>query len=166
MVIHGYAGYRGLRVQSDETGVVYPQLRKHKCKDGKNSYASHSLQEISETKICEAITKAEICDKVSVEKLGMADLLLKHKKWDTIPTFVSDSDTQESDEANDEDQTDENIDSDIISVVQEVCTEESEADIEKFSDGLVTKGRLINIHLYVRQRTTSKGIQGRRTQKD
>ena len=71
-----------MQAQLDETGIVYPQLQKHKCKDGKNLYASHSLQGISDDKICESITRAKINAKASVEKLGIADLLQKRKQWD------------------------------------------------------------------------------------
>ena len=132
-----------LQAQSDETGIVYPQVQKHKCKDGRNLYESHSLQEISDAKIQEAITRAKINAKASIEKLGMADLLHKHKQWDTVPTVASDTDIHDSDEDKDEDddQTDQDRESVINSVVQEVCSEDPsavEADIAKLSDSLIT----------------------------
>ena len=41
-----------LQAQSDETGIDYPQ---NKCKDSRSLYESHSLQEISDAKIYEAM---------------------------------------------------------------------------------------------------------------
>jgi len=127
------------------------QLQKHKCKDGRNLYESHLLQEISDANIYEAITRAKINAKASIEKLGMVDLLQKHKQWhkqwDTIPTLISDTDMHDSDdedekdEEDDEDQTDQDMESVINSVLQEVCSEDPsaiEADIAKLSDGLIT----------------------------
>ena len=45
-----------LQRESSETEIVYPQVDKHKVKDGESAYVKHiTLQEISDTKINEAV---------------------------------------------------------------------------------------------------------------
>ena len=90
---------------------------------------SHLLQEISDANIYEAITKVKINAKASIEKLGMADLLQKHKQWhkqwDTIPTLISDTNMHDSDDEDekdedDEDQTDQDMESYQFSATRSV----------------------------------------------
>ena len=109
-----------IQVQSVETGIDYPQ---NKCKDGRILYESHSLQEISDAKIYEAIiTRAKINAKPFIEKLGMADLLHKNKMGYHSYSGC-DTDMHDSDDEDDEDQTDQDMESVINLVVQEVCTQ-------------------------------------------
>ena len=71
--------------------------------------------------------------------VAIADLLHKHRQWDTIPTLVSDTNSDDSDDEDedDEDQTDQDMESVINSVVQEDPSA-VEADIAKLSDSLIT----------------------------
>ena len=63
-----------LQAETNKTGIVYPQLEKHKAKEGKNVYLIQSLHEITDVDIAEAIMKAEIRAKGSIiEELGLAD---------------------------------------------------------------------------------------------
>ena len=68
-----------LQAESSKTGIVYPQIQKHKAKDGKNVYVTHSLKDVSDTKVAEAVIRAKIRAKASIEELGMADLLQMNK---------------------------------------------------------------------------------------
>ena len=130
-----------LQAQSSETGVIFPQVEKHKVKDGKNVYVVPSLQGISDENIAEAVSRAQIRAKESIEELGMSDLLKEHKKWDSAPfldteaQIVEDSDSEGEDECS---AIDESI---VSSLVQEVCIEDSSdiaSDINKLSDGLIS----------------------------
>ena len=74
-----------LQAESEVTGIMYPQIQKHKSKDGKNYHANYSLDYVSMDRIGEVVLQANMTAKVSVEDLGMADLLKEHDFWDAIP---------------------------------------------------------------------------------
>lgn len=134
-----------LQAESNKTGIVYPQLEKHKAKEGKNVYLMQSLNKITDVGIAEAIMKAEIRAKGSIEEFGMADLLKEHKKWDRLgddKEMVVDDDSDDSEDDDDDDctATDELI---IATLVPEVCVEDSKdiaADIKTLTQ---TDGDLI-----------------------
>ena len=60
------------------TVIKYPQVCNHKSKDGKNSCPDYSLDDVSDKKIGETVVGANLAAKISVESLGMADLLQEH----------------------------------------------------------------------------------------
>ena len=149
-----------LQSQSEETGIVYPQVCKHKSKDGgENVCANFALDAISDSKICEAVSRANIAAKASVESLGMADLLKKNKIWNSIPMHSTD----QSDSDNDSDlDCDEEIEGPtqtmVESMVQETsmeCASDIKTDIKILStDSLIdaeVKQKLTNL-----QRSLSK----------
>ncbi len=45
-----------LQAQSQSTGVVYPQINKHSCKDGKNTSTASTVSDVSNKVICETIS--------------------------------------------------------------------------------------------------------------
>lgn len=134
-----------LQAESNKTGIIYPQLEKHKAKEGKNVYLAQSLYKITDVSIAEAILKAEITAKGSIEELGMADLLREHKKWDSLGDVKEmvvndDSDDSEDDDDDDCTATDELV---VTTLVPEVCVDDSKdiaADIKTLSQ---TDGSLI-----------------------
>ena len=65
-----------VQTESCASGIIYPRLHKHKCKSGKNLCIHHSLQEISNIRICEAVKIANDEAKEAVKKLGMEILNL------------------------------------------------------------------------------------------
>ena len=65
-----------LQAESATSGIIYPQLQKHKNKSGKNCCIINSLKEISDTSICETVKTANDKAKITVEKLGMEVLNL------------------------------------------------------------------------------------------
>lgn len=91
-----------LQAESQVTGVKYPQIQKHKPKEGKNSLAIHSLDDISLSKIGEVVSQAEALAKSHVESLGMAGLLKAHKIWDSLPICSDDQSDGDSDSDFDE----------------------------------------------------------------
>ena len=113
-----------LQAESIETGIIFPRARKHQSKDGQSSYQKHSLENITDESICEAVKRAQISAKASIEKLGMLTLLQKNKIFDTI-SFPKEGDILEEDEEEedeDEDEEDESErDAKIESQIQEVC---------------------------------------------
>ncbi len=81
-------------------------------KDGKNSYSQFSIK-ISNEKISEAIKRALIRAKESMEQLGMTDVLIKNKFWENppIPSHLTKKSGQDNIEK-DEDEEDDNEDDD------------------------------------------------------
>ena len=75
-----------LQAQSEATGIVYPQINKHKFKDGKNMSFSYAVSDVSDKIIGEAIAQASSAAKASIESLGMDDLL--KKKQSVWPSFI------------------------------------------------------------------------------
>ena len=63
---------------------MYPQLEKHKVKEGKNVYLGNlsvrSQMWLYSRSNCERRNKRQ----GSIEELGMADLSKEHKKWDRL----------------------------------------------------------------------------------
>ena len=60
-----------LQAESQASGVNYPQVKKHENKDGKRGYTFHSLNDLTNNKICEAVTIANKKAKSIIQKLGM-----------------------------------------------------------------------------------------------
>lgn len=126
-----------LQAESSKTGIIYPQLEKHKAKDGKNVYSTPSLEKITDTNLAEAIMRAEVGAKGAVEELGMADLLKEHKKWDRLDGKAEIVVSEDSDSEEDDDECTAAADELIITyLIPEVCTEDSKdiaADIKTLS---------------------------------
>ncbi len=132
-----------LQAQSEQTGIVYPQILRHKSEIGKSKHNKPPLVCLSNIQICEAIIRANAMAKARVESLGMVDLLKKHKVWSTIPASADvQSDQNDSYSDTDDEENVESIESpsgDLISsIVQETSTEcplDIETDIRTLKDG-------------------------------
>ena len=109
-----------LQAESHASAVIYPQVKKHGNNYGKRGF---SLKDITNSKIFEAVTTANIKVKGCIEKLGMEVFNLQ--KDDVVSDENHDSDNDVDD--------DEQLDQDtsvIKNAVNEVCMEDS-SDIEK-----------------------------------
>ena len=119
-----------LQAESCASGIIYPQLHKHKRKSGKNVRILHSLKEISNTPICEAVKIANDKAKEAVKKLGMEILNL-----DVNEVYSKEAPDSDDDDSEHLDQPSE--DSNLIEhVVKDVCMEDPEdikSDIERLS---------------------------------
>ena len=91
-----------LQAHSKETGIVYPQILKYQWESRKCKHRESLLNDVTNSKIYEAILKANAAAKACVERLGMVDLLKKHKVWSTIPSgnLLSEVPSDNSDEDN------------------------------------------------------------------
>ena len=113
-----------------DSGIIFPRVLKHQAKGGENSFKKYSLADVSNDKVVAAVEKAREAAKASIEQLGMADLLKKRSKWDSVPEVAHDIDDDDEDSDNDgndpEDADEGKQDSDEVtsSVIQEVCSEE------------------------------------------
>ena len=122
--------------------------------------ANFALDAISDSKICEAVSRANIAAKASVESLGMADLLKKNKIWNSIPMHSTD----QSDSDNDSDlDCDEEIEGPtqtmVESMVQETsmeCASDIKTDIKILSTDSLINSAEVKQKLTNLQRSLSK----------
>ena len=132
-----------------DSGIVFPRVLKHQTKQGENSCNKCCLADITNERILTAVQCAREAAKDSIEKLGMAELLKKNSKWDSVTEAANDNDDSD-DEDSDDDDVDDNDQSNenkqgsedtASSLVQEVCSEEPvhiTSDIEQIgARGLV-----------------------------
>ena len=132
-----------LQSESAENEIIYPQIQKHKNKEGREVYVAHSLNEVTNSQIFDAIMRSEKSAKALITKLGMAELLRENGKWDTIPAAAECCDSDLSDEEEEEEE-EENEDCDenlLHTIVQEVCMEdpaEIEGDIDSLSSEFIS----------------------------
>ena len=106
-----------LQVQTEVTGIAYPQVHKHESKDGTNSFISYSIDSISNTATGEAVSQANIATKASFESLGMDELLNEYEQSSDLP--IPDTDTPSDCDAD--------VDSDL----------DTDEEVEDTSDALV-----------------------------
>ena len=119
------------------TGIKYPQVCNHKSKNGKNSCADYSLNDVSDKKIDDTVVGANLATKTSVESIGMADLLQEHlqehKLWNTIPIPGTDTQSDAGDSDTDLDSDEGSRTEALVKLkVQEgstECSSDVEADI-------------------------------------
>ena len=129
-----------LQAESHASEVIYPQVKKHKKKDGRRGFVIHSLKDITNDKICQAVTIANIKAKEAIEKLGM-----------DVHNVEKDEDGNDENRDSDTDiDHDEQLDKDtgiINNVVKEVCMEDSQdlkTDIQSLS-GFISDGVKTNL---------------------
>ena len=81
-----------LQAESSKTNIVFPQLQKHRAKEGSNLFVPiQSLAKTTDTAIALAVQRAKQRAQTTVEELGMADLLKTRDEWDEdIPALDSD----------------------------------------------------------------------------
>ena len=123
-----------LQAESQASGVNYPQVKKHENKDGKRGYTFHSLNDLTNNKICEAVTIANKKAKSIIQKLGME---VTNVKKDEVESD-EDHDIDLDENVEDEEQSEQGIND----VVKEVCMEDPEdikTDIKTLS-GFVSDG--------------------------
>ena len=53
-------------------------------KEGDKTYVKYLLAKVTNTTILEAVQRARIKAKASLERLGMSELLQKHSMWDSL----------------------------------------------------------------------------------
>lgn len=145
-----------LTLQSSSQGLIkFPNVERHRNKEGKNKLPKEALSTIKDEDITEAIQKAKTKARSTLEALGMDKLLKIHSIWDNEST-TDDLLAQRNlpdDNGNDDDDID-NIDIDCESdtdlddslaeaIIQEVCLDtkdQLEIDVQSaYSRGLVTK---------------------------
>ena len=68
-----------LQAESNETGIIFHRANRHQSKDGQSNYQRYSIEKITDECICEAVKRAQISAKASVETLGMLTVLQKSK---------------------------------------------------------------------------------------
>ena len=86
-------------LQADTVSVItFPRVMKHQVKEEKNCYIK-STSNIKNQDILDAVRRAEQKAKAVVDDLGMAELLKKHKKWDSATrTSCNDSSNHNCDD--------------------------------------------------------------------
>ena len=112
-----------LQAESHVLEIIYPQVKRHERKDGKKGFMIHSLKDITNTEINEAVTIANIKAKECIEKLGME--VFDVQKDDVVTNENCDPDNDVTDVDNLHEDT--NV---INNAVTEVCMEDS-GDIKK-----------------------------------
>ena len=83
--LHRLQVQSNLQAQSDLSGIAYPQVNKHRLKDGTNSNIGYPIDGISNKDISEAILQANLAAKTTIESLGMDELLKEHKLFCDLP---------------------------------------------------------------------------------
>ena len=86
-------------LQADTASVItFPRVVKHQVKEEKNCYIK-STSNIKNQDILDAVRRAEQKAKAVADDLGMAELLKKHKKWDSATrTSCNDSSNHNCDD--------------------------------------------------------------------
>ena len=69
-----------LQAESCKYGVIYPQLKRHENKDGRQTLLHHSSHNISQQDICHTVCMAKLKAKESIQKLGMEALDIENNK--------------------------------------------------------------------------------------
>ena len=158
-----------LESEADVTGISYPNVNRHKVKDGMNKSQRGSECLLDNTQIAAAVEEGKKDAQNSIEELGMADSLRKTKYWKK-PTMIGIDEKEEDDgdeDDKDEDDKDEDEDSDrdqsltdLTAALQEVASEEEEKNLaseitELTSAGLIESdlsSKLMSMHKTVFRR--------------
>ena len=79
-----------LQAESCKYGVIYPQLKRHENKDGRQTLLHHSSHNISQQDICHTVCMAKLKAKESIQKLGMEALDIENNKHviEAIKTLI------------------------------------------------------------------------------
>ena len=115
-------------LQADTTSpVTFPRVLKHQCKELNSSYTK-PIYDIKNQEIVDAVKRAEQQAKMAVNDLGMAELLKKHKKWDSATNAsLNDLSSQVCDD--DLDQDDDDLDQDDDDTENEEMLTEADNEI-------------------------------------
>ena len=139
-----------LQAELKET-IKFPNVQRHRNKEGKNEISGASLRTIKDNEISEAVKRANAKAKQTLCELGMDKLLRVHSTWDNENTTgdllagVQDDDDDDHDNLDDcghDDETDEK-DCSSLEIIKEIWSESQEEvseDIQSACDkGLVSK---------------------------
>ena len=129
-----------LQAEANVTGIIFPRADKHRSKDGQSSYIKHSLEEVTDESILEAVRIAQLNAKASIEKLGMFTLLDKSKVFDSFccPEVDDTEECLDEDDEDDEDPNEYETDTIIETQIKEVCTDDpSEVIVKMLSSFLI-----------------------------
>ena len=77
-----------LECESQETGIRYPHLERHKVKDGHGVAIIDSVRLISDADISHAVMDSKEEAKEIMKELGMFELLQSNGDWENPPTPV------------------------------------------------------------------------------
>ena len=152
-----------LQLQSNSQDLIkFPSVERHRNKAGKNKLVMEALSAIEDKHISEAIQRAKIKARSTLEALGMDKLLKIHSIWDNENTtddlFARNlPDDNGDDDDDDIDNIDIDCDSEVnsddslaVAIVQEVCLDtqdQLENDVQSaYSRGLITKEGKEKLH--------------------
>ena len=150
-----------LTLQSSSQDLIkFPNVERHRNKEGKNKLPAEVLSTITDDDISEAIQRAKTKARSTLEELGMDKLLKIHSIWDNEST-TDDSLAQPENSGDDDDIDNIDIDCDstsdinlddplAVAIVQEVCLDTQDQlknDVHlAYSGGLVTKEGKKRLH--------------------
>ena len=143
-----------LECESQETGIRYPHLERHKVKDGHGKAVIDSVRLIADADICQTVLDSKEEAKDMMKELGMFELLQSHGDWENPPTPLLGHATTFDDK--DEDDDDEVAKSDEVcaELLQEANASQDDEDVASGISDLLTGGiineeeheNLINLH--------------------
>ena len=158
---------------STQDTIKFPNIEKHRIKEGKNKLSQQPLTEVKDEDIAQAIQKAKNKAKTTLETLGMDKLFQIHSIWEKddttedLRTHMDDTDDllEEEEDDDDNDETEEIHDDSLKNtIIEEVCLEtqnQIESDLNSaYNEGLVNnevKEKLQKIQLPI-ERITSDTI--------
>ena len=136
-------------LQADTTSpVTFPRLLKHQRRELNSSYTK-PINDIKNQDIVDAVRRAEQQATMAVNDLEMAELLKKHKKWDSATKAqVCDDDLEDDDDDNDDDIGNEEImiEADNENLIREMYTDEEQQigqDIEIITENKLAGNNVI-----------------------
>ena len=111
-----------LTIQSGTSDIVFPRVEKLRTREGMSSPTECTTPLPTNAEIHEAVQRARVQAKLTLQRLGMDELLKKHSKWES-PTMC-DVVLEMDDEQDDEDV--EVIEETLQAIVGEVCQEDGQ----------------------------------------
>ena len=159
-----------LQAESSSNDIVFPQLKKHKNKEGNSSMncptPSQSVCELSDSDIADAVQRAKVKARERIEELGM--VLKDHEKWDDQADVRDDIDIifGDSEDSSDDETFGEESSKPESSLVQEMCLDTDPShvkeDLQHLSEGhLITsdlKEKLEVLQISLSKVSTSNSI--------
>jgi len=137
-------------LQADTNSVItFPRVEKHQIKEARTSYTK-SIHNIKNQDILDAVIRAEVKAKEAVEHLEMAELLKKHKKWESATKISSDDlskincddDCEDDDNECEEKLTEEN-DRNLIHELYSDNEQQISEDLKTITDNNLAEGTVV-----------------------
>ena len=69
------------KLEVEQNGIIFPRSLKHQSKHGTNSHVTYSLKDVSDDDICEAVKRAHVDARASVENLGCCRSIKSFSLW-------------------------------------------------------------------------------------